>query len=118
MGVDVRSGFFPGISLPPCDLFMAFDVAEHIPDPLRFWNGISEVLRPGGVAILQTPIEGRNFDNPFNGRLDFFDDIEHYFLFTETSVLKLAALAHLQVVALEDALGLLGQVCVLRKPPA
>lgn len=120
-GVEVRAGFFPGVSLPQCDLFMAFDVAEHVPDPLEFCKGISRILTPGGVAILQTPIEGRNFDNPFNGRLDFFNDIEHFFLFSEKSIHNLAESAHLQIVAIEDAMtpaGYLGQVCVLRKPSA
>ena len=121
VGVEVRAGFFPGVSLPPCDLFMAFDVAEHIPDPLRFWNGISDVLVPGGIAILQTPIESRDFENPFDGRVDFFDDPEHFFLFTESSVRKLASSVNLEIVALEDARttgGYLGQICVVRKPPA
>ncbi len=118
MGVEVRTGFFPGVSLPPCDLFLALDVAEHVPDPPEFWKGISQVLEPGGVAILQTPIESRDYDNPFHGRMDFFDDIEHFFLFTESSVRKLSQSARLELVALEDAISLLGQVCVLRKPLA
>jgi SAM-dependent methyltransferase len=116
-GVEVIAGFFPGVSVPQCDLFMAFDVAEHIPDPVKFWKGISEVLKPDGVAILQTPIECSDFEKPFKGR-DFFDDMEHFFLFTESSVRKLASSANLQIIALEDAMisaGSLGQICILKK---
>jgi len=115
-GVEIRAGFFPDVSVPQCNLFMAFDVAEHAPDPVAFLEGISRVLLPDGVAILQTPIEGRNYEYPFKGRLDFFDDVEHYFLFTEDSMRKLVARAGLEIIALEDSLSSLGQVCVLRRP--
>jgi SAM-dependent methyltransferase len=117
-GVEVRTGFFPGVSLPPCDLFMAFDVAEHVPDPPRFWKGISDLLAPSGIAILQTPVECHDYDHPFKERPEWFDDLEHLFLFTDRAVRKLAASANLELVALEDAKFSLGQVCVLRKSSA
>ena len=115
-GVEVRSGLFPDVKLPPCDLFMAFDVAEHSPDPLAFWNGFARLLRPGGVAILQTPVERYDYKHPFKTRPDFFDDVEHLFLLTDKAVRRLTDCACLELVALEDAFQSLGQVCVLRKP--
>jgi SAM-dependent methyltransferase len=115
--VDVREGLFPAIALPPCDLFLAFDVAEHTPEPLAFWRGIADVLSPGGVAILQTPIECRDYIEPFKTRRDFFGGVEHLYLYTDMSIRELARIANLRLVALEDAMGGdLSQFCVLVRP--
>ena len=113
--VAVRAGLFPGLELPRCDLFLAFDVAEHTHDPLAFWSEISRLLRPGGVAILQTPVERCDYRNPFKQRPDFFDDVEHLFLYTDISVEKLTASAGMRLTSLEDAIGTLGQICVCSK---
>jgi 2-polyprenyl-3-methyl-5-hydroxy-6-metoxy-1,4-benzoquinol methylase len=91
-------------------------VAEHVPDPLKFWNEVAGLLKPGAVAILQTPVECHDYDHPFKERPDFFDEVEHLFLFTDNAIRKLTAAAQLQLVALEDARASLGQICVLRKP--
>ena len=115
MKVDVREGLFPELQLPTCDLLVAFDLMEHIPDPKRFICEVASLIRPGGVAIIQTPIERYDYDHPFRMRPDFFDDLEHLFLFTDKSILTLTAVAQLEMVSLEDSLGSLGQICVLRK---
>ena len=113
--VEVREGIFPGVQLPPCDLLLAFDVAEHTPEPLAFWKGIADALAPDGVAIVQTPVERRDYADPFKTRRDFFDGVEHLYLYTDMSIRRLTQLANLELVALEDAIGTLGQVCVLGK---
>lgn len=115
LDIDVREGLFPNVELPPCDLLLAFDVAEHTPEPLAFWKGVAALLRPGGVAIIQTAIQCSDYDHPFKSRPDFFNDVEHLYLYTDKSVRKLTTLACLELVALEDAIGTLGQICVLRK---
>lgn len=115
-GVDVREGLFPGPELPDCDLFLAFDVAEHTPTPLAFWKEIARLLTPGGVAILQTSVETLDYEHPFKARPDFFEPIEHLFLYTDRSIRILTALAELELVAIEEAPGTLGGVCILRKP--
>lgn len=112
-GITVRAGFFPDVPLDPCDLFLAFDVIEHVPDPVAFLRGAKALLRPGGVAIIQTPIERHNLDDPFADRPDFFDDLQHLYLFSEASFRRLASEAGLNIHALEDAPQRLGQVAVL-----
>jgi len=114
--LDVRTGIFPGVDVPWCDLLLAFDVAEHTPSPRSFWTEIGRMLRPGGTAIVQTPVERWNYDHPFECRPDFFDDLEHLFLYTDKSVRRLATLAGLDIIALEDSPLQLGQACVLRRP--
>jgi 2-polyprenyl-3-methyl-5-hydroxy-6-metoxy-1,4-benzoquinol methylase len=118
VGVEVHEGTFPEIELPKCDLFLSFDVAEHTPTPLGFWSGIADLLNPGGVAILQTPIERSDYENPFKDRPDFFDGIQHLYLYSDKSVEKLTRMANLELVVIEDAISTLGQTCVLRKPLA
>lgn len=113
-GVPVRVGLFPGPALDPCDAFLAFDVLEHSPEPLAFLRAARELLRPGGVAIIQTPIERRDRADPFADRPDFFDDLQHLYLFSEASFRRLAQEAGLRLVQLEDAPQKLGQVAVLK----
>ncbi len=116
MGVDVREGLFPAVQLPTCELFLAFDLMEHIADPKGFLNEVAYLIGSEGVAIIQTPIERYDYDHPFKMRPDFFDDLEHLFLYTDNAIVRLAALAQLEIVSLEDSSSSLGQICVLRKP--
>lgn len=115
-GVDVRTGLFPEMDLPACDLFLAFDVLEHSSDPLRFMKGASDLLSPGGIAIIQTAIDRYDYVPPFGDRFDGFDDVEHLFLFTDRAMSELAARSHLDVVSLGERLWLLGEVAIFRKP--
>src|SRR5258708_2749754 len=64
-GIDVRAGVFPGPDLPACNLFLAFDVLEHSADPLAFMVEARRLLRTGGIAIVQTPIDRYSGDPPF-----------------------------------------------------
>lgn len=117
--VRVVQGLFPEVDLPKCDLFLAFDVAEHTPDPVAFWRGIANTLRSGGRAIVQTPIECSDYARPFKTRRDFFDGLEHLYLYTDTSIQKLAEIAKLDLITLGDSMnGHLSQLCVLNKTAA
>jgi len=115
-GLDVRSGFFPDVDVPTCDLFLAFDVIEHSPDPIGFMEGISRVLAEDGVAIIQTPIERYGFEPPFGEMFsNAFDDVEHLFLFSDKAIGMLAAKAGLEVESASERLALHHEVCILKK---
>ena len=115
-GLDIRSGFFPEVEVPICDLFLAFDVIEHSPDPIGFMDGISKVLAPDGIAIIQTPIERYGYKPPFGEKFGHaFDDVEHLFLFSDKAIRMLAAKADLEVVSASERLALHHETCVLRK---
>jgi SAM-dependent methyltransferase len=117
LGLDARGGFFPGIDLPRCDLFLSFDTLEHSPCPDEFVREAARLLVPGGVAIIQTAVERYNYDRPFGERfIDMFDDLEHLFLFTDEAMRRLAADARLEVVNLDERIWLGGEVVVFRKP--
>lgn len=114
-GLDIRSGFFPGVELPRCNLFLAFDVLEHSPCPVEFLKNAAEQLLPNGVAIIQTAIDRYDYQPPFGSRFDMFDDLEHLFLFTDQAMTALASEAGLEVVSLNETLWLGGEACILRK---
>jgi SAM-dependent methyltransferase len=114
--LDIREGFFPGVDLPPCNLFLSFDTLEHNPNPDEFIREAARLLVPGGVAIVQTAIERYGYDPPFGKRFDLFDDLEHLFLFTDQAIEQLAANASLEVVTLDERIWLGGEIAILRKP--
>ncbi len=70
----------------------------------------------GGVAVLQTAIDRREFATPFGERGDLFDDLEHLFLFTDDALGRLAAGAGPQVVSQAERVFVGGEICVLGKP--
>lgn len=117
-GVEIRSGLFPFEGLPQSDLFLAFDVLEHARDPQAFVQGAADALRPGGVAIIQTPIDRyADLQPPFGNRSrDAFDDVEHCFLFTDDGMRRLAESTGLEVRSLDERLWLHHEICVFVKP--
>jgi SAM-dependent methyltransferase len=117
-GVDVRAGLFPDVELPGVfDLFLAFDVIEHSPDPARFMRGAADLLRSGGIAIIQTPIDRYGTQPPFAERFkDAFDPEEHLFLFTNRAMEQLAeASGGLRIVDSSRRLWLHHEICILAK---
>lgn len=116
-GLDIRSGFFPGVDLPQCDVFLAFDVLEHSPCPESFLRQVSGCLLPEGVAIIQTAIDRYEYDPPFGKRFkDMFDDLEHLFLFTDDAMKALALKAGLEIVSLAQGIWVGAEICIFRKP--
>lgn len=117
MKVNVRAGFFPGVELPNCELFLAFDVIEHSPNPDQFMREVARLLNPGGIAIIQTPVNRYSYDPPFVEKFkSAFKEFEHLFLFTNKSMEMLAELSDLEVVTLDVRLWLHHEICVFRKP--
>ena len=115
--LDVRAGFFPGVDLPPCHLFLSFDVLEHSPSPKDFIQEVHRILLPDGIAIIQTAIDRYDYSPPFGQRFaDMFDDLEHLFLFTDNAIKNLALETGLEVISLDERIWLAGEVAVLKKP--
>ena len=115
-GAEVIAGVFPQVQIPRCDLFLAFDVLEHVHAPHEFLAAAFSSLRPGGIAIIQAPIEFEDYEFPFATRPEFFDDLEHLILFTDRTMRRLADVSGLEVVAILPAEFSLGGVCVLLRP--
>lgn len=117
MRVNVRAGLFPGVQLPNCDLFLAFDVIEHAPFPDQFMQEVARLLNPGGVAIIQTPVERYGYEPPFGKAFESaFKDFEHLFLFSNKAIEELARLSGLEITSLDERLWLHHEICVFKKP--
>src|SRR5437899_3043262 len=111
--LDVRAGFFPGVDLPPCHLFLSFDVLEHSPSPKDFIQEVHRILLPDGIAIIQTAIDRYDYSPPFGQRFaDMFDDLEHLFLFTNNAIKALALETGLEVISLDERIWLTGEIAV------
>ena len=116
MGVEVRTGVFPGIKLPPCDIFLSCDVLEHVNEPEAFMNEAARLLNPGGIAIIQTAVDRYDYVPPFGRRFRHaFDDSEHVYIFTDKALQELARRAVLKVVTLSECIWLMGEICVFEK---
>ncbi|HEX5215838.1 MAG TPA: class I SAM-dependent methyltransferase [Vicinamibacterales bacterium] len=90
------------------DLIAAMDVLEHLPDPVATLRHCVSLLAPGGQVLVQTPqyregatleqlqAEGHRFVEQLKER-------EHLYLFSATSVKRLAAVAGVPHVSFEPA---------------
>jgi 2-polyprenyl-3-methyl-5-hydroxy-6-metoxy-1,4-benzoquinol methylase len=60
LGVDIAPAYFDPTTVPAgsCDIVMATEVLEHLPDPRSFLAEIRRGLKPDGVAVLTTPDVG------------------------------------------------------------
>jgi SAM-dependent methyltransferase len=115
-GLDIRSGMFPDVELPSADLFLAFDVLEHVPDPQAFLAAAEKLLVAEGTAILQAPIAREDEDPPFPSRFQSaFDDVEHLWIFTNPAIRELAQRTGFHVDDFPEPLWPMGELAVLRK---
>ncbi|MCB8879149.1 class I SAM-dependent methyltransferase [Acidisoma cellulosilytica] len=57
LGVDITPAYFDPTTVPSgsCDVVMATEVLEHLPDPAGFLREIRRGLKPDGIAVLTTP---------------------------------------------------------------
>jgi 2-polyprenyl-3-methyl-5-hydroxy-6-metoxy-1,4-benzoquinol methylase len=92
-GHKVLTGFFPDLRPDGrFDVVIGMNVLAHTPTPLRFLEGVADVLAPGGFAIIQTSqalmLGNGEFDTIYH---------EHYSFFTVASMRMLARRAGLRV---------------------
>ena len=77
----------------------AFDVLEHLSDPLETARRCGDLLAPDGVLLLQTPwYRGEGAD------WSMFQEKEHIYLFTEESIRLLLARAGFQEMQVRPSL--------------
>jgi SAM-dependent methyltransferase len=114
-GLDIRAGAFPATPAPACDLFVACDVFEHIPEPLEFLHAVHAALRPGGVLFLQLPLMEKS--QPDFGHMNekVFDPQEHTFIYSREALATLLETADFEVLENHDAWRRAHEIVVARK---
>lgn len=116
-GVTVLAGIVPGLHLPSADCVLAFDVLEHVPDPEAFFSAAAGALVPGGVLIVQTPIDRYGEHPPFKQRFaDAFDDLEHLFIYSDESMRELGRRTHLDLIDESKRLRYFHEIVIFKKP--
>lgn len=82
------------------DLIVLLQVLEHLPDPLKDMERLAQMLRPGGVLIVETPntqsIDFKLFKKRYWGGYHF---PRHWNLFNQSVLEKMCDLVNLKVVA-------------------
>jgi SAM-dependent methyltransferase len=85
----------------PFDVITAFDVIEHVPDPVETLKQVARLLRPGGIGLIYTP----NFDSlaflAVQEQNNLICPPQHLFYFNRSSFLKCCELAGLELVHFE-----------------
>ena len=59
--------------IPPVDLVVSFETIEHLEDPMRFLQEVTNVMKVGGELVISTPVRMRGTlldapENPFHLR--------------------------------------------------
>jgi len=91
------------------DVIALMDVIEHMPDPAGAMRRCAELLRPGGVVLMQTPCfpEGKTHAQLVAENAPFLSTMvipHHLFLFSRKSISRLLGEAGLRYVQFEPNL--------------
>lgn len=114
-GLDVRAGVFPDVAAPACDLFVACDVLEHVPDPLSFLRAARAALRPGGILFLQLPLIEKAQPDFGHMTEKVFDPQEHVFIYSRDALATLLETAEFEVLENHDAWRRAHEIVIARR---
>ena len=92
-GLPMLHGELPDLGLPEAsfDVVLLYHVLEHTPDPASLLATVREVLRPGGLAIVEVPnLDSARMRTP-GGRRHILDVPFHQVHFTPAGLRRLLA---------------------------
>lgn len=79
------------------DVVVACQVIEHEPDPLRFFQTVRRVLKPGGLCVVTTPDHDTWWRSIMRSRWIGYYHPEHLFFFTPDTLSRIMQKAGLSV---------------------
>lgn len=87
-GLAVRNGILTQDTYPPAsfDVVTLWDVLEHIPEPHGILSTVYRILKPGGVAVFNTPDSGSLWARTMGLRWHLIVPPEHVNLFSGKSL--------------------------------
>ena len=87
----------------PFDVITAFDVIEHLFDPIAFLAGLRRVAKPGSWIVITTPDVGHVLRYVLRARWPMFQPMQHTVLFSRRSLHLALSAAGYDVVSLGAA---------------
>lgn len=85
-GVTIHTGSLEDLAEPPSsfDVVSLWDVIEHTPDPMRVLARVHELVRPGGLLIVNYPDIGSWLARAMGRRWPFLSSVHLYYFTRET----------------------------------
>ena len=68
------------------DVVSAFDIVEHVQDPVKFLTDIREILVPGGILALSTPDTGHFLRYTMGSKWPMLQPMQHTILFSQRAL--------------------------------
>ena len=98
-GLHIRSGGLFDQDFPPAsfDVVTLWDVIEHTPDPSRVIERAAELLKPGGLLVVNYPDRGTWLARLLGRRWPFLSSV-HLFYFTRRTMARLLARHGISIV--------------------
>lgn len=72
--------------LEPFEVVTAFDIVEHVFDPIQFLASLTPLLRPGGLLVLTTPDTGHPLRRLMGSGWPMLQPLQHTVLFSRRSL--------------------------------
>ena len=71
------------------DVVTAFDIIEHVQNPVNFVREIREILRPGGVLAISSPDTGHFLRHLMGSKWPMLQPMQHTLLFSKAGIAAL-----------------------------
>lgn len=88
----------PGNLKGPFDAITAWDLIEHLPEPMAALKELWKVLKPGGSLFLSTPDTGSFIARVMGRHWHYLDPVQHISLFNRNNLKKILTLTGFDVV--------------------
>jgi 2-polyprenyl-3-methyl-5-hydroxy-6-metoxy-1,4-benzoquinol methylase len=73
------------------DCVTAFDIVEHLHDPIKFLKSIKDILRPGGLLVMSTPDTGHILRRLMGASWPMLQPLQHTVLFSRSAMKAILA---------------------------
>ncbi len=101
LGVKARAGHIGSLKgeLGTFDVATFWATIEHLPDPIGLMKDVFDVLKPGGLFLLDTGIGDDWLDRLVPGNVQWYDPPQHLFVFSGDGLAKAVEKAGFRVLA-------------------
>ena len=96
-GLDIQTGTLSDVK-NTFDVITMLDVIEHVPDPKKELSRAGEMVRKGGIIVVNTPDFGSLFARMLGGKWHLMYPPEHLSYFTRQNMKSLLDMAGFEVI--------------------